>query len=172
MMAQNERVCVQIRRLDGRYLLRLTDVNQHDIGQYTCLVHNDFGQLNFTRQLDVIGQSPLAMRSLRALIDRHLLFEKPYCALIQQSKLHKIICKPERRPEKQTGHITRVLSLYIIIRSLSPYSHTFITGIPSPTHSLNLGLNPSFSANPPYRTLSFFSFRFHYMDFPDCLLYF
>ena len=22
---------------------------------------------------------------------------------------------------------------------------------------------------PPYRTLSFFSFRFHYMDFPDCL---
>ena len=45
-----------------------------------------------------------------------------------------------------------------------------IIGIPSPTHSFTLGLNPSFSANPPYRTLSFFSFRFHYMDFPDCLL--
>ena len=46
-----------------------------------------------------------------------------------------------------------------------------IIGIPSPTHSLTLGLNPSFSANPPYRSLSFFSFRFHYiMDFPDCLL--
>jgi len=47
-----------------------------------------------------------------------------------------------------------------------------IIGIPSPTHSftLGLGLNPSFSANPPYLTLSFFSFRFHYMDFPDCLL--
>jgi len=29
---------------------------------------------------------------------------------------------------------------------------------------------PRVSANPPYRTLSFFSFRFHYMDFPDCLL--
>ena len=45
-----------------------------------------------------------------------------------------------------------------------------IIGIPSPTHSFTLGLNPSFSANPPYRTLSFFSFEFHYMDFPDCLL--
>ena len=29
--------------------------------------------------------------------------------------------------------------------------------IPSPTHSFTLGLNPPFSANPPYRTLSFFS---------------
>ena len=45
-----------------------------------------------------------------------------------------------------------------------------IIGIPSPTHSFTLGLNPFFSANPPYRTLSFFSFMFHYMDFPDCLL--
>ena len=47
-----------------------------------------------------------------------------------------------------------------------------IIGIPSPTHSFTLGLNPSFSANPTYRVphLSFFSFRFHYMDFPDCLL--
>ena len=30
--------------------------------------------------------------------------------------------------------------------------------------------HPSFSANPPYCSLSFFSIRFHYMDFPDCLL--
>ena len=45
-----------------------------------------------------------------------------------------------------------------------------IIGIPSPTHSFTLGLNPPFSANPPYCSLSFFSFRFHYMDFPDCLL--
>ena len=35
------------------------------------------------------------------------------------------------------------------------------------THSL---LKSFFSANPPYRSLSFFSFRIHYMDFPDCLL--
>ena len=45
-----------------------------------------------------------------------------------------------------------------------------IIGIPSPTYSFTLGLNPSFSANPPHRSLSFFSFRIHYMDFPDCLL--
>ena len=45
-----------------------------------------------------------------------------------------------------------------------------IIGIPSPSHSLTLGLNPSFSANPPYCSLFFFSFRFHCMDFPDCLL--
>jgi len=29
-------------------------------------------------------------------------------------------------------------------------------GIPSPTDSFTLGLNPYFSANPPYRSLSFF----------------
>ena len=45
-----------------------------------------------------------------------------------------------------------------------------IIGIPSPTHSFTLGLNPSFSANPPYPSLYFFSFRFYYMDYPDCLL--
>jgi len=45
-----------------------------------------------------------------------------------------------------------------------------IIGIPSPTHSFTPGLNPSISANPPYRSLSFFSFGIHYMDFPDCLL--
>ena len=45
-----------------------------------------------------------------------------------------------------------------------------IIGIPSPTHSFTLGLNPSFSANPSYRSLSFFSFRIHYMDFRDRLL--
>ena len=38
------------------------------------------------------------------------------------------------------------------------------------TTSFTLGLNPYFSANPPYRSLSFFFFRIHYMDFPDCLL--
>ena len=45
-----------------------------------------------------------------------------------------------------------------------------VIDIPSPTHSFTLGLSPSFSANPPYRSLSFFFFRIHYMDFPDCLL--
>ena len=43
-------------------------------------------------------------------------------------------------------------------------------GIPSPSHSFTLGLNPYFPANPPYRSLSFFFFRIHSMDFPDCLL--
>ena len=47
------------------------------------------------------------------------------------------------------------------VASAGPYANT---------HSFTLGLNPSFSANPHYRSLSFFSFRIHYMDFPDCLL--
>ena len=55
--------------------------------------------------------------------------------------------------------------------SLSPYSHTYCHTYYwySITHSL-FHSRLKFSANPPYRTLSFFSFRFHYMDFPDCLL--
>ena len=36
--------------------------------------------------------------------------------------------------------------------------------------SLHCDAHPSFSANPPYRSLSFFSSRIHCMDFPDCLL--
>ena len=49
---------------------------------------------------------------------------------------------------------------YTIIISLQSYllSILIIIGIPSPTHSFTLGLNPSFSANPPYPSLSFFSF--------------
>jgi len=62
------------------------------------------------------------------------------------------------------GRFTKYLPTVILIVIL------IIIGIPSPTHSFTLGLYPSFSAKPPYRTLSFFSFRFHYMDFPDCLL--
>jgi len=37
-------------------------------------------------------------------------------------------------------------------------------------HSLFHSRLKSFSANPPYHSLSFFSFRIHYIDFPDCLL--
>ena len=52
----------------------------------------------------------------------------------------------------------------------NPIYNRHLTLITLPTLSFTLGLNPSFSANPPYCSLSFFSFRFHYMDFPDCLL--
>ena len=69
------------------------------------------------------------------------------------------------------------MAVYSIDENLTPVLYHYlptviliIIGIPSPTHSFTLGLNPSFSANPPYRTLSFFSFGIHYMDFPDCLL--
>jgi len=41
-----------------------------------------------------------------------------------------------------------------------------IIGIPSPTHSFTLGLNPSFSANPPYRSLSFFLLQVSLYGFP------
>jgi len=75
-----------------------------------------------------------------------------------------------RAPTPRSWHYYRryinkpiYLSIYLSIVVL------IIIGIPSPTHYFTLGLNPSFSANPPYRSLSFFSFRIHYMDFPDCL---
>ena len=41
-----------------------------------------------------------------------------------------------------------------------------IIGIPSPTHSFTLGLNPSFSANPPYRSLSFLLLQDSLYGFP------
>jgi len=61
---------------------------------------------------------------------------------------------------------------YTIIVSLQSYTycHTYYYWY-SITHSLfHSRLKSPFSANPPYRSLSFFSFRIHYMDFPDCLL--
>ena len=75
------------------------------------------------------------------------------------------------KPRSCAEHLT--VESYTIIISLQSYIPgivILVIGIPSPTHSFTLGLNPSFSANPPYRSLSFFSFRFYYMDFPDCLL--
>ena len=49
-------------------------------------------------------------------------------------------------------------------------SYLLLSGIPSPIHSFIPGLKPSFSANPFHRSPSFFFFRIHYMDSPDCLL--
>ena len=43
-----------------------------------------------------------------------------------------------------------------------------IISILSPPHSFTPGLKPSFSANPPRRSLP--SFRADYMNSPDCLL--
>ena len=45
------------------------------------------------------------------------------------------------------------------------HASAIIIGIPSPTHSFTLGLNPCFSANPPYRSPSFFSFRIPFLSF-------
>ena len=49
-------------------------------------------------------------------------------------------------------------------------SYLLLFGIPSPTHSFILGSKPSFSANSFHRSPSFFFFRIHSMDSPDCLL--
>jgi len=59
---------------------------------------------------------------------------------------------------------------YTIIISLQSYLYYWYSITHSHFHSRLTGVNPSFSANPPYRSLSLFSFRIHYMDFPDCLL--
>jgi len=66
--------------------------------------------------------------------------------------------------------LCRAFNCRILYDHYLPTVILIIMGIPSPTHSFTLGLNPYFSAIPPYRSLSFFFFRFHYMDFPDCLL--
>ena len=66
--------------------------------------------------------------------------------------------------------IDRQFDCRILYGRYLPTVILIIIGILSPTHSFIPGLNPSFSANPPYRSLSFVSFKIHYMDFPDCLL--
>ena len=70
------------------------------------------------------------------------------------------LCVQEHISEATVHYLPTFILIVILI----------IIGIPSPTHSFTLGLNPSFSANPPHSSLSFFSFKIHYMDFPDCLL--
>ena len=49
-------------------------------------------------------------------------------------------------------------------------SYLLLLGIPSPTHSFIPGLKPSFYANPSHRSPSFFLFRIHYINSPDCVL--
>ena len=48
-----------------------------------------------------------------------------------------------------------------IVMSVSFLTHSF-----TPTHSFTLGLNPSFSANPPYCSLSFFLIQVSLYGFP------
>ena len=62
-------------------------------------------------------------------------------------------------------HLT--VESYTIIISLQSYFYYWY----SITHSLfHSRLKSFYSANPPYRSLSFVSFKIHYIDFPDCLL--
>ena len=75
---------------------------------------------------------------------------------------------PVKVCEKKGPIITQhnILSYTVII--CQP-SHLLVAGIPSPTHSFIPGLKP---ANPSHRIPSFFFFRIHYLDSPDCLLLF
>lgn len=53
-------VCVcQVRFVNRKYAIRLPGVNSYDSGLYTCIVTNDYGQLNWTVKLDVIGNDIL-----------------------------------------------------------------------------------------------------------------
>ena len=54
--------------------------------------------------------------------------------------------------------LCRAFNCRILCDHYIPTVILIIIGISSPTHSFTLGLNPSFSANPPYRSLFFFSF--------------
>ena len=45
-------------------------------------------------------------------------------------------------------------NIYMVSAGARAYN-IIIIGIPSPTHSLTLGLNPSFSANPPHPAFPF-----------------
>jgi len=67
-----------------------------------------------------------------------------------------------------TDHLT--LESYTVF--ICQQSYLLLSGIPSPTQSFIPGLKPSFSANPSHRSPSFFFFRIHYVDSPDCLLLF
>jgi len=63
------------------------------------------------------------------------------------------------------------LSFYSLVALTLSFTFRLVYLTSKRLRPITLGLNPSFSANPPFRSLSFFSFRIHYMDFPDCLLF-
>ena len=48
---------LQVKFANGKYAIRLRDVNPYDSGLYMCIVTNDYGQLNWTVKLDVIGNT-------------------------------------------------------------------------------------------------------------------
>ena len=75
------------------------------------------------------------------------------CSAAGRAAAFDIHCTTIYRPRVSNEHLHYLPTVIVIVILI-------IIGIPSPTHSFTIGLNPSFSANPPYRTLSFFSFRF------------
>ena len=94
-----------------------------------------------------------------------------------KAKMHNISFPHGLRPglhwwslQRCWWQLCRAFNCRILYDHYLPTVILIIIGIPSPTHSFPLGSYPSFSANPPYRSLSFLSFKIHYLDFPDCLL--
>lgn len=46
---------LQLEKKDAKFLLRLTDLNLHDVGNYTCIVSNKYGKIEWNYELEVIG---------------------------------------------------------------------------------------------------------------------
>ena len=70
------------------------------------------------------------------------------------------------------GSCAEHLTLESFTDIICQQSYLLLFGIPSPTHSYIPGLKLPFSANPSHRSPSFFFFKIHHMDSPDCLLLF
>ena len=150
----------------------IADLRRSDSGLYTCKATSDTGQSTWNAYLVVEASSnprvifhrtpePSAFPGPPSRPDVMEVTETTARLAWRASSNHgasPVVAFTVEYFSHETGQVSCVCVILIIM------------GIPSPTHSFTLGLNPYFSANPPYRSLSFFFFRTHYMDFPDCLL--
>jgi len=49
---------------NAKYAIRLPDATSYDSGFYLCIVSNDYGQLNFTVELEVVGKHQFLVQLL------------------------------------------------------------------------------------------------------------
>jgi len=121
---------------------------------------------------------PILAAERRRPLDRHILPAKRSAAnpLAVVAIVDRWVRQTDRRTDARAFHVDGSCAEHLTVESYTIFicqqSYLLLSGIPSPIHSFIPGLKPSFSANPFHRSPSFFFFRIHYMDSPDCLLLF
>lgn len=79
----------KLEKKDAKFLLRLTDLNLHDVGNYTCIVSNKYGKIEWNYELEVIARLP----------HQPIIIEGPQNQTVEVGDTVRFICRLLSDPE-------------------------------------------------------------------------